>query len=1062
MGRVSNELLGIVRNLPHKTVKDGTMQELINLRLKNGALRPVGEKVEVSAIPTELPIVYIHIITNNIKVYIAIDDNGFLRYWVSKNGELYGEAVTTRVWLPGPKSIASLKNVLMATDQVNMTPHILIFSEETMSYNVFTDIIYRGSMLFPDIPVSYDRTAFATFNDSKTFNASAEGLQDSLLGEYLKMQNDMADAGFLSGCVLIRCAWELMDGTIVKHTIPEKIWASLIETTYSLGSPVVITTTFSAYKLQYKLNCTTEWLNEIKTKYKNIIKNLIIYVTPPRSPELKIRENVDLGRRTFDVATLSEYIPTLEAATYFVLKEYPLESLSADTFVTIAPESVLDLETKARLPVDNFTHHVYCGKNLFTYNDRIWLSDIKNYLYSGESIKSMLRTPEGGYSGEYYDISIAYDIVVSQSKTITVYGEWERYNHYTSAHIIEFWLKYQKTVAGARRDEVRNDNSYWGYPDSRAKTARIYVRQGTLVKLARTVNLISLQDQNFSYSPGLKILVDPEEGEGVDLPDYYEDFYFDHNRVQLTELNNPFFYPAINSYRIGMGEILGLSTNAVALSSGQFGQYPVFCFCSDGIWTMNIGTGDTLINSITPLSEKVCNNPESITPIDGGTVFTTDSGLYIISGAQVVEISEIAEGAHVSTLTTLQQYNNLIPLLLRDRVCSASLLSYLSGASIGYDYEEREIIVSNFSYRYSWVYNLKSKHWHKISNTWRGFVTDYPVTYGIKGVGEELIGRHETQFNWFAINDPRNIAPPGWHVPTVAEFETLIAYLGGRSVAGGRLKETGYTNWREPNTGANNSSGFSARGSGRRNVAGAYSMLFEECAIWTANEVGNYEASSFHLWYNYANASIFTSYDKRTGMSLRLIKDDSFNPGTVIGNDGHVYSTVKIGNQVWMAENSKESQYRNGNTIPIYQENSEWELLTGPGTYMWDFRQYISYYLQNLTQEVYNDPVTFFLETRPIKLSAADFKKIHRMLLHGYIPEAGSSFSINFFGSTDGYNWRLLNNGRTLPGRTALLIGRSTYSCKYFILVVSGQVSEDFHLTHIDSDFEDRYMNKLR
>ena len=46
MGRVSNELLGIVRNLPHKTVKDGTMQELINLRLKNGALRPVGEKVE--------------------------------------------------------------------------------------------------------------------------------------------------------------------------------------------------------------------------------------------------------------------------------------------------------------------------------------------------------------------------------------------------------------------------------------------------------------------------------------------------------------------------------------------------------------------------------------------------------------------------------------------------------------------------------------------------------------------------------------------------------------------------------------------------------------------------------------------------------------------------------------------------------------------------------------------------------------------------------------------------------------------------------------------------------
>lgn len=85
-----------------------------------------------------------------------------------------------------------------------------------------------------------------------------------------------------------------------------------------------------------------------------------------------------------------------------------------------------------------------------------------------------------------------------------------------------------------------------------------------------------------------------------------------------------------------MGRILGMSTNAVALNQVQLGQVPIYCFAADGIWTMNIGTGETLINTISPLSREVCNNPASITPIDGGTVFSTSKGLFIISGTILV------------------------------------------------------------------------------------------------------------------------------------------------------------------------------------------------------------------------------------------------------------------------------------------------------------------------------------------------------------------------------------------------------------------------------------------
>ena len=61
-------------------------------------------------------------------------------------------------------------------------------------------------------------------------------------------------------------------------------------------------------------------------------------------------------------------------------------------------------------------------------------------------------------------------------------------------------------------------------------------------------------------------------------------------------------------------------------------------------------------------------------------------------------------------------------------------------------------------------------------------------------------------YNWYAVNDPRGLAPMGWHVPTDAEWTTLSTSLGGDAAAGGAMKETGTTHWTTPNTGATNCS----------------------------------------------------------------------------------------------------------------------------------------------------------------------------------------------------------------------------------------------------------------
>jgi len=68
----------------------------------------------------------------------------------------------------------------------------------------------------------------------------------------------------------------------------------------------------------------------------------------------------------------------------------------------------------------------------------------------------------------------------------------------------------------------------------------------------------------------------------------------------------------------------------------------------------------------------------------------------------------------------------------------------------------------------------------------------------------------------------QGICPLGWHIPSYSEWDTLVSFLGGSAVAGGKMKEPGYTHWLLPNTGADNSSGFDAIGAGN---SSGYSSL---------------------------------------------------------------------------------------------------------------------------------------------------------------------------------------------------------------------------------------------
>ncbi len=127
-------------------------------------------------------------------------------------------------------------------------------------------------------------------------------------------------------------------------------------------------------------------------------------------------------------------------------------------------------------------------------------------------------------------------------------------------------------------------------------------------------------------------------------------------------------------------------------------------------------------------------------------------------------------------------------------------------------------------------------------------------------------------YTWHAVVDSRGICPTGWHVPTDFEWNTLTLYLGGESVTGGKLKETGTSKWLNPNTGATNSTGFSALPGGYRGTAGGFGYIGNHGNWWSSTS-----ESLSNAWYRliYNNTSNINRVitNKAIGYSVRCVKD---------------------------------------------------------------------------------------------------------------------------------------------------------------------------------------------
>jgi uncharacterized protein (TIGR02145 family) len=193
-----------------------------------------------------------------------------------------------------------------------------------------------------------------------------------------------------------------------------------------------------------------------------------------------------------------------------------------------------------------------------------------------------------------------------------------------------------------------------------------------------------------------------------------------------------------------------------------------------------------------------------------------------------------------------------------DQVWMAENLAYLPSVNMVADGSE------DAAGSYYYVYGYDG------TNVADAKATDNYATYGVL-------------YNWTAAMDGeassttnpsgiQGVCPAGWHLPSDAEWTELTDYLGGTSVAGGKLKETGTTHWNSPNTGATNETGFTALPGGCRFGSGTFDGIRYDGNWWSATE-----SSAAYAWYrimHYNSSNLNRNkYSKGLGFSVRCVRD---------------------------------------------------------------------------------------------------------------------------------------------------------------------------------------------
>lgn len=260
------------------------------------------------------------------------------------------------------------------------------------------------------------------------------------------------------------------------------------------------------------------------------------------------------------------------------------------------------------------------------------------------------------------------------------------------------------------------------YPDPYAKEMIIMVKGE---KKGWHVNLHTHKMLNGAYSfanlpvPGNGIKISD-----MDIPTVSGDFEDLNSQIFTSVVNNPFVFEASGDNTVGTGKILGIVANTEAVSQGQFGQYPLLVFTSEGIYGMSVNS-EGLYSATYPISREVCLENSPLVPTDRLIFFASKKGLMAAIGGSVACVSEQLRGRQADPMQYYRLEEGPISL---NRVADLSIAKFLVDSFVAYDYRDSLLRIFAKDKSYQYIYNMVD-HTFAVDNSGimaQSVVNDYP------------------------------------------------------------------------------------------------------------------------------------------------------------------------------------------------------------------------------------------------------------------------------------------------------------------------------------------------
>ena len=743
---------------------DGELAGSYNLVPEDGAMHPVMPPQELFTVPTGYTLLFLHHPSASVKNYILFDGVDDLYYVTEENPT--PSASTLLGSVPEPIQINAVGNTLLVLTQSGIYYYLWRVDEylslgnkipePVLSFSLDNTFVYSDHYEYR-IEGSSAQNRWKDYVENHTSFSTEDKIpyNNALMGQLNKLMSEkVTGEGKFNMPFLVRYAVRLYDGSLTMHSapilmMPYGMRAYQIIVSYGDGTPRYIhfRCISGASKLQVQALAGYNLSN-----WEDIVTSVDVFISAPLYTYNQAGE-VDYYIRHFYATKAitkdsngvysveprgisaapyhsddsSSYDPTTfldidipqfdnykaaieECQNFYLLHSFkPSELTTTRTAIDVGSDYLQSLLAREVMTDDYQSHDTLIPQYSFSFNNRINIANIKRRLFKGFNPFSVFCFSDDGQNSDvnidiYVEIKNDLGNIVVKSDT-------------------------QAMSYGA------NGLVYFFYPDPNARRAWFKIDSTTyIVELKPHVGLNGAYFFNFDGLSTTATAPSASQNPIVVLP----------NKVYTSEINNPFFFPLLGINTVGTGDIVAICAAVKALSQGQFGQYPLYCFTTEGVWALETSSTGTYI-ARQPVTRDVCNNTESITQLDDSVLFTTDRGIMLLSGSTSQCITDAINSDTpfnfsdlFSTETAMNNWKSF--LATNGYIASAagystsglvqvSFSTFLAGCRMIYDYVHQRIIVYNTNMDYAYIYSLKDNKWGMIQ-------TD--IDYGINSYPEAL------------------------------------------------------------------------------------------------------------------------------------------------------------------------------------------------------------------------------------------------------------------------------------------------------------------------------------